>query len=164
MATWKNGQDDDFFGGIDDRDTDPEHPKCSDGYELHSGLMQAEIQAQSLRQKTSAYHHAYDVAKEECLQEGFEEGYQENFELSRRMGAILGKLYIRDQLRSTTPKQNGTLIECSAEKSMNIDHPPPPSILAAQEARRVLTAPQIPSGEQLQALEDRLLVFSSNSK
>jgi hypothetical protein len=113
MATWNSESDvDEFFGASVE---DGSRRTCTDGFEMHSGLIQAETNALKERHKVIGYHETYDAAKESALQSGFEAGYRDHFDVSRRIGVLIGRL-VMDAKRKESQDQ----CDHSNEVSKNI--------------------------------------------
>ncbi|GAX19274.1 hypothetical protein FisN_4Lu489 [Fistulifera solaris] len=110
MATWKSESDEDeFFGAPVENDG---QRICADGFEVQSGLAQAEACALKERHKVIGYHETYDAAKESALQSGFEAGYRDHFDVSRRIGVMIGRL-VMDAKRRGGQDQYSHSIESS---------------------------------------------------
>lgn len=105
MATWNSENDDDeFFGSSAEEETTGRI--CTDGFEAHCGLVQAESSALEERHKVIGYHETYDAAKDSALQTGFDAGYSDHFDSSQRIGVVMGRLVMNSKLMNETKVQN----------------------------------------------------------
>lgn len=106
MTTWNAENDDDEFFGSSAED-ERIGRICTDGFEVHCGLAQAEIHALEERHKIIGFHETYDAAKESALQPGFEAGYRDHFEVSQRIGEMIGRLVMNAKLEECKEKSRG---------------------------------------------------------
>lgn len=111
MATWKlESDDDEFFGSSAEEERER---ICTDGFEVHSGLAQADASALKERHKVIGYHETYDAARDSALQPGFEAGYTDHFDASQRIGITIGRLVMNAKLKESkeTNRNNATIHE-----------------------------------------------------
>jgi hypothetical protein len=88
--------EDDFFGNQSEEDSNCEYGSVPLAY---GSLTKHESHAQEETHRKIGYHEAYDENKDVKVQEGFENGYRETIDDASKLGALLGKLVMRQNAK-----------------------------------------------------------------